>query len=403
VGAVLTGQIRVRGDEISIRAELVDIANDRQLWGDKYARQLADIFFLEQQIATEISDALKLQLTSADRDRLGKAGTEDPEAHRLYLKGRYLWNKRSEEGLESSIGYFQKAIERDPTYALAHSGVADSYAVLAGFGFLSPKEALPKAKAAALRAVEIDSTLAEAHACLAWILGSYDWDFSGAEREFKKAIESDPSYATAYHWYSFQLARMGRMGEAIAASERAVELDPLSPMIAANLAYRYFVNREYETAERQCSKVVKMDADFSWAHTVLGLISTQQAMYEKAIDQLALGARLSGDSHEALMYLGYGLAVAGKTDDARKILDEFAQRARRRYVAPCCFALIHVGLGDRKEAFEWLDKAYEARDTYLCYQLFEPSYDTIRNDPRFDALLRRIGLDPSVLKPALEQ
>jgi serine/threonine protein kinase/tetratricopeptide (TPR) repeat protein len=398
VGAVLTGQISVRGNTMSIRVDLVDVVGDSQLWGNRYTRQLADILSVEQQIANEISNALELRLSSADRASLGAHDTPNPEAYRLYLKGRYFWNKRSEEGLKSAIDYFHKAIELDPTYALAYSGIADAYIVLVSFSFMSPMEAYPKAKAAAMKALEIDSTLAAAHTSLASVLGNYEWDWARSGREFERAIQLDSTYATALHWYSFDLARMGRINQAIAVTQRAAALDPLSLMITANLGYWYFVAREYETAERQCLKVIEMDANFPWAHTVLGLVYARLGMQEKSLDELATGARLSNNSPEYLSYLGYEDAVVGRTEDARKILGEFKRRSQDHYIAPCLIALIHVGLGEKDEAFEWLQKAYEVRDTYLNYQLFEPSYDPIRSDPRFDKLLRSMGLDPSWLE-----
>ncbi len=391
VGAVLTGQVRVRGEEISIRAELVDVVNDRQLWGDRYARKLTDILSLEQQIAVEISEALKLQLTGTDRDRLTQYHTESAEAHGLYLIGRHSWNKRSEEGLKSATAYFQKAIDKDPNYALAYSGLADSYIVLVAYGFLPPGEAFPKAKLAASRALEIDNTLAEAHVSLAFVMGCYDWDWVGAERRYKRAIELNPRYATTLHWYSFNLVRMGRVDEAIAVSERAVDLDPLSLPIMTNLGYWHFVAREYDKAEKQCLMAIDMDPEFHYAHSVLGMVYAQKGKHDRALKEWILATELSDNTPENVAYLGHEYAMAGMEDEARKILREFERLAEQRYVPPCFLALIHVGLGERDKAFEWLNKAYEDRDYYLSYQLFEPNYDSVRNDTRFGSLLLRMG------------
>jgi len=395
VRAILTGQVRVRGEELSIRAELVDVANDRQLWGDRYSLKLADILTLEQNIATEITDALRLRLSDTDRDRLAKSQTENAEAHRLYLKGRYFWNKRSEAGIRSAISHFQQAIEQDPAYALAYVGLADSYNILVAFGFLAPNEAFPKAKAAVSKALEFDSTLAEAHTSLAFILQHYDWNWLGAEIEYKRAIKLDPTYATALHWYKGLLLTMGRDAEGIAASESAARLDPLSLPITASLGKAYLVLGQYEKAEAQCLKAIEMDSSFAMARSILGFVYIQKGMYDKAINELKTFADLPTSPPENFAYLGYGYARGGRIDDARKILAELSGRAKDRYVPPCFFAIIHIGLGEKNEAFKWLEKAYEERDYYLEDVLFRALIcDSISSDPRFGDLMRRMGLSP---------
>jgi TolB-like protein/Flp pilus assembly protein TadD len=394
VRAILTGQVRVRGEELSIRAELVDVANDRQLWGDRYSLKLADILVLEQKIATEITDALRLRLTDNDRDRLSKSQTDNAEAHRLYLKGRYFWNKRSEDGIRSAIAHFQQAIEKDPAYALAYVGLADSYNILAGFGFLAPNEAFPKAKAAVSKALEFDSMLAEAHTSLAFILQSYEWNWLEAEIEYKRAIELDPAYATASHWYAQLLGAMGRDVEAIAESERAARLDPLSLPITASLGLVYLVLREYEKAEVQCLKAIEMDSNFAMARSVLASVYIQEGMYDKAINELKAIADLPTSTPEDIAYLGYGYARGGRMDEARRILAELNDRAKDRYVPPCFFAIIHIGLDEKDDALKWLQKAYEERDFYLGDVPSGPVFDPIRGDPRFGDLIRRMGLSP---------
>jgi TolB-like protein len=394
VRAILTGQVRVRGEELSIRAELVDVANDRQLWGDRYSLKLADILTLEQNIATEITDALRLRLSDTDRDRLAKSQTENAEAHRLYLKGRYFWNKRSEDGLRSAIANFQQAIERDPAYALAYAGLADSYNILAAFGFLAPNEAFPKAKAAVSKALEFDSTLAEAHTSLAFILQHYDWNWLGAEIEYKRAIALDPAYATASHWYGLLLLTMGRNAEAIAMSESAASLDPLSLPITASLGSVYLVLREYEKAEAQCMKAIEMDSNFAMARSYLAEAYARKGVYEKAIDEWKAVAGLPTSTPANIAYLGYGYARGGRIDEARRILAELSDRAKDRYVPPCFFAIIHAGLGEEDEAFTWLEKAYEERDYYLGHIPRMTVFDPISSDPRFGDLMRRMGLSP---------
>jgi len=394
VRAILTGQVRVRGEELSIRAELVDVANDRQLWGDRYSLKLADILTLEKSIATQIADALRLRLTQSDRDQLSKGQTENAEAHRLYLKGRYFWNKRSEAGLRSAIANFQQAIEKDPAYALAYAGLADSYNVLAAFGFLAPNEAFPKARAAVSKALEFDSTLAEAHTSLAFILTHYDWNWLGAEIEYKRAIKLDPAYATASHWYGLLLLTMGRNAEAIAMSESAASLDPLSLPITASLGGVYLVLREYEKAEAQCLKAIEMDSNFAMARSYLAEAYVRKGMYEKAIDEWKAVAGLPTTTPANIAYLGYGYARGGRMDDARRILAELSDRAKDRYVPPCFFAIIHAGLGEKDEAFKWLEKAYEERDYYLGHIPRMTVFDPISSDPRFGDLMRRMGLNP---------
>ena len=322
VRAVLTGQVRSRGEDLNIRAELVDVANDRQLWGENYSLKLSDILTIEENIVGRITDALQLRLTETDRDRLSKSQTDNADAHRLYLKGRYFWNKRSEEGIKNAISYFQQAIEKDPAYALAYTGLADSYSILAAFGIAAPRDVFPKAKAAVSRALEIDSTLAEAHVSLALILQHYEWDWLGAEKEYKRAIELDPTYATALHWYGLLLLTMRRDAEAIATSESAVRLDPLSLPIAASLGNVYSTLRQYEKAEAQCMKVIEMDSSFAMARSVLAVVYIQMGLYDKGIEELRAIAKLPTSTPEDIAYLGYGYARgAGRTMRERSLPD----------------------------------------------------------------------------------
>jgi TolB-like protein len=392
VSAILTGQVRVRGEELSIRAELVDVAGDRQLWGEHYSLKLSDILAFEQNIAARITDALRVRLTETDRERLSKGQTENAEAHRLYLKGRYFWNKRSEEGFRTAIGYFQQAIEEDPAYALAYTGLADSYGVLAGFGIAAPRDVFPKAKAAVSRALEIDSTLAEAHVSLAFILQHYEWNWLEAEKAYKRAIALDPGYATALHWYGLLLLTMGRNEEAIATSESAARLDPLSLPIGASLGTVYFVMRQYEKAEAQCMKVIEMDSSFAMARTCLATVHMEQGLYDKAIDELRAVAALPTSTPEDIAYLGYGYARGGRANEARKILAELGARAEQRYVPPVFFSLIYAGLGEIDEAFKWIEKAYEERDFYLEGLPRSIEDSPAGADPRAIDLERRMGL-----------
>jgi eukaryotic-like serine/threonine-protein kinase len=401
VSAILTGQVRVRGEELSIWAELVDVAEDRQLWGEHYSLKLSDILTFEQNIAERITDALRVTLTESDRDRLAKRQTESAEAHRLYLKGRYFWNKRSEEGTRNAIGYFQQAIEQDPAYALAYTGLADSYGVLAAFGIAAPRDVFPKAKAAVSRALELDSTLAEAHVSLAFILQHYEWNWLEAEKEYKRAIELDPTYATALHWYGLLLLTLGRSREAIEMNEKAVRVDPLSLPIAASLGSVYLFMRQYEKAEAQCLKVVEMDSSFAMARTVLATAYIEQGLYEKAIRELEAIAALPTSTPEDIAYLGFGYARGGRTKEAREILARLGARARERYVPPVFFVMIQAGLGEMDDAFTWAEKAVEERDFYLQGLPRMMATDpAAAADPRAIDLMRRMGLKPPAPTPA---
>jgi len=406
VRAILTGQVRVRGEDLSIWAELVDVAGNRQLWGERYSLKLNDILVLEQSIAAGITDALQVRLTEKDRNQLSRSQTENAEAHRLYLKGRYFWNKRSEEGFRNAISYFQRAIEEDPAYALAYAGLADSYHTLAAFGIAAPHDVYPKAKAAVSRALEIDSTLAEAHVSLASILQSYDWNWIEAEKEYKRAIELDPAYATALHWYGLLLLTLGRDEEAIAMSERAVRLDPLSLPVAASLGTVYLAVRQYEKAEAQCMRVIEMDSSFAMARTILATVHMDQGMFDMAIDELRAIAELPTRTPEDIAYLGFAYAAGGRAEEARQILAALSARAKHHYVPSSFFALIHALLGERDEGRKWLERAYEEHDFYLSGLPRVIENDSVGSDPRVIDIFRRMGLNPprragdSVPRPA---
>ena len=395
VSAILTGQVRVRGEELSIWAELVDVASDRQLWGEHYSLKLSDILAFEHNIAERITDALRVRLTEGDRDRLSKGQTANAEAHRLYLKGRYFWNKRSEEGFRNAISYFQQAIEEDPAYALAYSGLADSYGILAAFGIEAPRDVFPKAKAAVSRALELDSTLAEAHVSMAYILQYYEWKWLEAEKEYKRAIELDPGYATALHWYGLLLLTLGRDEEALATSEKAVRVDPLSLAVAASLGTVYLATHQYGKAEAQCLKVMEMDSSFAMARTILATAYAAQGLYDKAIKELEICATLPASTPENIAYLGFGYALGGRVPEARRILAGLSARAKERYVPPVFFAMITAGLGEMDEAFAWIDKAYEARDFYLTgLPRMLADQPAAGADPRIEGLAKRMGLSP---------
>jgi TolB-like protein/Tfp pilus assembly protein PilF len=393
VRAVLTGRIVQRGDALSIRAELVDARDDTHLWGEQYNRRLSDILAVQEEIAGDISGKLRQRLTGEEKKRLTKRYTENAEAYGLYLKGRYHWNKRTGEDIQKGIGYFQQAIEKDPTYALAYAGLADCYAILFYYAELPASEAFPKAKAAALKALEIDDTLAQAHAALAFVHEDFDWDFSSAEKEFKRAIELNPNYPTVHHWYSRHLSWLGRHEQAIAEAERANELDPLSPVISNARAVVFNNARQYDRATEAARKTLELDKGFGIAHVWLGLALEQKKMYPEAIAEFEEGVRLSGREILPLADLGHAYAVSGRREEAMKLIEELKGWSERGFDPLANIALVHAGLGQNGEAMRWLEEAYQARSAWLIELALkvDPRWDALRSDARFQDLLRRIG------------
>jgi serine/threonine protein kinase/Flp pilus assembly protein TadD len=392
VRAVFKGRVKQQGDNLEISAELIDAQNDNHIWGQQYSRKIADIFTLQQEIAKEITTTLRVRLTGEDEKRIAKTNTSNPEAYQNYLKGRFWWNKRSEDGLNKGIAYFQQAIKKDPNYALAYSGLADCYNILAGFGFVSPKEVYPRAKEAALKALEIDDTLAEAHASLGWTKAFYDWEWSGAEREFHRAIELNPSYGDAHLMYGAALRKMGRVEEAVAEYRRAEELDPLSLSSSTFLGVTFYEGRQYDQAIEQERKTLELDPNFTQAHTILGFAYAQKSMYKEAIAEFEKGLVVSPGDTRTLSGLGYAYAVAGRRAEAQKVLNQLTELSKEKYVGADGMAHIYTGLGDKDKAFEWLDKAIEehAAGDIKAW----PNFDPLRSDPRFADLLRRMNLQP---------
>ncbi len=397
VRAVLSGRLLQRGDTLILRAELMDVAKGSQIWGGQYNRKLSDLLAVQEEIAREISEKLRMRLTGEEKERLGRRSTENTEAYQLYLKGRYYWNKRTEEGFRRGIGYFNQALEKDPNYALAYAGLAYSYNLMGHelYSVLAPREAYPKARAAATKALELDETLAEAHAVLADTKLRYGWDFSGAEREHKRALELNPAYATAHQWYSHYLLPMGRMPESLAESKRALELDPLSLIINAHLGWHYLYTREYDKAVDQLGKTIELDPNFPLAHFFLGQAYEEKAMYQEAVAEFQKAISLSGGSPVNVAGLGHAYAVSGAKGQAQKALDQLKEQARRRFVASYEFAVLYAGLGEKQQALNWLEKAYQERDSsWLVDVKIDPRFDGLHREPRFQELVQKIGLPP---------
>jgi tetratricopeptide (TPR) repeat protein len=391
VRAVLKGRVMQRADDLEISAELVDARDDSHIWGQQYSRKAADIFALQGELAKNMTSMLRMRLTGEDEKRMAKSYTANPEAYQDYLKGRYWWNKRGEQDLNKGIQYFQQAIARDPNYALAYSGLADSYAVLAGFGSVPPKEAYPKAKEAAQKALEIDDTLAEAHASLGLILAMYDWDWPGAEKEFQRAIELNPNYATAHAWYDLTLSATGRLEEAIAQSKRALTLDPVSMIGNWNAGYVFYLARQYDQAIEQERKTLELDPSFVPAYVILGESYVQKSMYREAVEAFEKALAISPGSAEALSGLGKAHALAGRKADAQKVLDRLNELSKQQYVAAWTNADVYTALGEKDKAYQWLEKAYEERSIFSSKG---PLWDPLRSDPRWTDLLRRMNLQP---------
>jgi TolB-like protein/Tfp pilus assembly protein PilF len=371
VDYILEGSVRRAAERVRITAQLIQVSDQTNLWAESYERELANVFAVQNDVAE-------------------RAVRVNPEAREAYLKGRYYWNKRSEEGLKRGLMYFQQAIEIDPTYAPAYAAVADSYGVLANNGFLPPEKGYPKARVAALRALEIDDTLAEAHTSLASVISGYDWDWSGGEKEYKRALALNPGYATAHHWYALFLSWQGRHDEAIRETEQARRLDPLSPRINENVGEMFYLARRYDQAISALRKALDLFPDDMQAHIDLGKTYLQKGLYEQAVAEF----NSITDAHTPfrLMSLACAHAMAGRRDEAREALDELREQSRQRYTSPGDFAVVYAALGEREQAFLWLEKAFDERDSWMPYLKVEPLFDPLRSDPRFQDLQRRVGL-----------
>lgn len=395
VEAVLDGSMQRIEDRLRVTVQLVNVRSGAPLWAGKFDERFTDIFAVQDSISEQVARALMPELTGAEHARLTKRHTENTEAYQLYLKGRYFWNKRNVEGFKKAIDYFQQAIDKDPNYALAYAGLADCYGVLTNYHVLAPNESIPKARVAALKALEIDETLAEAHCMLAGIKHEHEWDFPGAERLFKQAIMLNPNYATAHQWYAEFLTTMGRHPEAIAEIRKAQELDPLSLIINVMVGATYHFARQYDESIEQSLKTIEMDSNFYYAHAFLGKAYAQKGMHEQAVAELQKATDLSEDDFLVVAWLGHAYAEAGKKGEALTVLKKLEGLSKRRYVSPADVALVYAGLGDKDQAFVWLEKAYEKRDPFTVKHLkVDPVFDSLHSDPRFRDLLRRTGLEP---------
>jgi TolB-like protein/tetratricopeptide (TPR) repeat protein len=391
VDGVVEGSVQRSGERVRITAQLIRAATDEHLWAEEYERDSRDVLVMEEEIARDITKEVRVRLTPEENALLAGARPIDPQAHEAYLKGRFYWYKRTDKDLKKALEYFQQAIEKDPNYAAAYDGLADCYLELTEYGSLSTSEARPKAEAAARKALEIDPSLAEAHATLAGIRDLIDWDWVDAEQEYKRAIELNPNYATSHDWYSLYLAEMGRTAEAIAEGRRAQQLDPLSPRANSVVCWQLYFARRYDEAIEQARKTLELDADYMPAFWCSGAAYAEKADFKEAIAELQRAVTLSGGSTEIQAWLGYTYAVAGKRDQALAILEQLKNRSKHEYVAPNRFAEIYTGLGDKDQAFKWWSKARDERSD-LIYLTVWPATDSLRSDPRYRELLRSMGL-----------
>jgi serine/threonine-protein kinase len=395
VRAIITGRVVQREDSLQVSVELVDARDGSQVWGERYDRKLADTQSVQDEIARAIAERLRKRLTRSENQLPANPHrTKSDEAYQSYLLGRFHWNKRTGEGIQKAIEHFNQAIEKDPGYALAYAGLADCYVVPANSA--PPSERMPRARAAAQRALELDETLAEAHTTLARVLTLFDWDWAGAEREYKRALELNPRYAVAHQWYGGYLASLGQHDGSIAERRRALELDPLSVIINFELEQAFYHSRDYDRAIEQGQKTLELDQNFPATYAYLPATYEQKGMYREAIAGFQKGQALKGGTEWSLALAGLGhvYAKTGRKKEARAVLDELKQLSRQGYVPADSMALVHAGLAEKDEAFAWLDKAFAERSFRLVHIKVEPRWDSLRSDPRYAQLLRRMNLNP---------
>ena len=392
VDAVVEGSVLRSGDQVRITAQLIEAATDRHVWSQSYQGALRDTLALQNNVARAIADEIRISLNPQEQAALRHATVVNPVAYESYLKGRYFWNKRTANGLKSALAYFNQTIEEDPTYVQAYSGLADTYALLGDWQYavMTPKEALPKAKAAAIKALELNNALGEAHNSLAFCLDGFDWDFDSAGNEFRRAIELNPGYATAHHWYAWHLALLRRYDEAIVEMRTALNLDPLSLIINADLAELLALAHRSDDSIQQSRKTIEMDPNFGLAHNHLGQAYLQKHMNDEAVAELQEAVKLSGGSPTCIANLARGYAASGKSSEAVALLSDLKKRSHPGQSLASEIAVIYGALGDTDQAMRWLEQGYEER--FNPGVLIRPGFDPLRSDPRFEDVMHRVGL-----------
>ena len=395
VQAVFKGRVVQQGDKLTISAELIDARDNSHIWGQQYSRKPSDIFALQEEIAKEMTAALRVRLTGEEEKHLSKTYTASPEAYENYLKGRYWWNKQTEEGFRKGIEYFGRAIAKDPAYALAHVGLADCYISLASFGLVSAKEGYSEGKEWAEKALKLDDTLSEAHVSLASVKTDYEWDWLEGKKEALRAIELNANDGRAYAAHAEVLWTTGRLDESIQETKRALDLDPISINYNDELEFEFFLARQYDQAIEQAAKMLELDPKYISAYYVRGVAYVKKSMYNEAMAEFEKGISTYPDDPEALTGLGYGYAVTGRRADAEKVLARLNQLSKREFISPVWTAKIYSGLGEKDKAFDALERAYEDRSIVsVAYIKTNPMLDPLRSDPRFAKLLRRMNLQP---------
>jgi TolB-like protein/DNA-binding winged helix-turn-helix (wHTH) protein/Flp pilus assembly protein TadD len=392
VDAVVEGTVLRSGDQVRITAQLIDANSDKHLWSQSYEGELRDTLALQNRVASAIADQIRINLTPQEQAALKTVKVVVPEAYESYLKGRYFWNKRTADGLKVALAYFKQAVDEDPKYAQAYSGLADTYALLGDWQYavMTPKEAFPNAKAAAIKALELDGSLGEAHNSLAFVLDGFDWNLDAGGKEFQRATALSPGYATAHHWYAWHLSLLGRFDEALVEMRKAESLDPLSLIINADLAELLSLAHSYDESIRQSKKTIEMDPNFALAHNQLGQAYLQKHMDEEAVAELQKAVRLSGDSPTCVANLARAYIASGKRSEAEKLLADLKNRSNPGYSYAAEIAMIYAALGDRDQAMTWLEKGFNER--FNPGVLLRQGFDPLRSDPRFENLVHRIGL-----------
>jgi tetratricopeptide (TPR) repeat protein len=374
---------------VRVTAQLIRVADGMQLWADTFDEDFTNLFAVEDTVSARVASSIRLELTGKQKERLSRRPTSSSGAYESYLRGRYFWNERTHNGLRKGLDYFRRAVDLDPTYAEAYAGIADSYAMLGLYTVLPPNEAFPKAKAAAIKALEINNSVAEAHATLGFVHFYYDWDGAAAEKEFAAALQENPNYAMAHSWRGFNLAVMGRSSEAMSEATLAQEADPLSAIVGTNAAWVYFLSRQSVQAVGILHKVIEADPNFPRAHFRLGNIYEHEGQYDLAIDEYAKAVQLSDGDTYYQASLGHAYAMSGMVVEARKSLPHLEELSAKRYVSPYAIALIYEAMGNKAYCLDWLEKASVDRSTSMAYLRVDPTLDSLRSEPRFAVLVRQ--------------
>ncbi|MDQ5845294.1 MAG: tetratricopeptide repeat protein, partial [Acidobacteriota bacterium] len=391
VQAILNGRIAQRGDRLTLSLELIDAQTENVIWSEQYNRRQSDLVTLQSEIARDVSNKLKTKLSGADVAKIERNYTTNAEAYQLYLKGKFYWNKRTGESLKQAAEFYNQAIEKDPNYALAYSGLAETYVLFSSYDVAPANDSMPQAKAAAQRALAIDDSLAEAHTALGFYLSNYEWDRLGSEKEYRRAIELKPNYSTAHHWFGADLSNVKRFDESLVELRRAEELDPLSRIIVTNLGDSLVHARRYDEAIAQYKRVLVRDPNFAYAHQALGWAYGSKGIYPEAIAETRTSIELN-QTPLGKGYLGLWLAKSGKRDEAARLLNELKQESTRNYVQSYTFALIYIGLGDKEEALNYLEKHMSSRAETANTYASAPELDGLRSEPRFKEILKRMNL-----------